>query len=215
MHRRIENMVVAITGASAGIGQHLAAQLAARGAKLALAARRLERLEELNKSLGGGHFVMRADVAQREDCESFVSKTLEHFGRIDTLVANAGYGLYRPVHETDGDDVRAMFNTNVFGTTDLIHAATPAMLKQDHRDGLRGQIMIVSSSAARRGVPFIGVYAATKSAQLQLAEALRVELRDRGIAVTSVHPIMTKTEFGAAAEAQSDIKLPRSQKPSQ
>jgi short-subunit dehydrogenase len=208
-------MIVAISGASAGIGRHLAEQLAARGAKLALAARRIDRLEELNKSLGGNHLVVQTDVSNPQECESFITKTYERFSRLDTLVANAGYGIYRRTHETDGDDVRRMFATNVFGTSDLIHAAVPLIAKQQPRDAYRGQIMIVSSAAARRGVPFLGPYSATKAAQLSLAESLRVELRDQQIAVTSVHPIMTKTEFGATAEASSDVKLPRSRKPSQ
>jgi short-subunit dehydrogenase len=86
------------------------------------------------------------------------------------------------------------------------------MTKQEPRGGakgLRGQVVIVSSAAARRGVPYLGPYSATKAAQLSLAEALRVELKPHRIAVTSVHPVMTKTEFGTAAEAASNIKLPR------
>ncbi|MEO6437195.1 MAG: SDR family NAD(P)-dependent oxidoreductase, partial [Tepidisphaeraceae bacterium] len=175
MGRQIRDMVVAITGASAGIGKALAEQLSAGGARLALCARRVEKLEELNRALGCGHLIVKTDVAERADCEAFVAKTIERFGRIDTLVANAGYGLYRLTHEMDGDDVRRMFATNVFGTTDLIHAAVPHMMKQDFRlgDKVRGQIMIVSSAAARRGVPYLGPYAATKAAQLSIAEALR------------------------------------------
>ena len=92
-------MVVAITGASAGIGRTLAEQLHACGAKLALCARRLDRLDELNRSLGGSHFVMQADVASPNDCGMFVLRAFEHFGRIDTLVANAGYGQYKLTHE--------------------------------------------------------------------------------------------------------------------
>src|SRR5688500_18653762 len=140
-------MVIAITGASAGIGRTLAQQLDARGAKLALCARRLDRLEELNRDLGNRHLILRADVASPTDCGLFILRTLEHFGLLDTLVANAGYGQYRLTHEMSGDDIRKMFATNVFGTTDLIHAAVPHMLKQEPRDGLRGQVMIVSSAA--------------------------------------------------------------------
>jgi len=202
-------MVVAITGASAGIGKELARQLDTRGARLALCARRIDRLEELNQSLGNRHFLMRADVASPTDCGLFILRTLEHFGRLDTLVANAGYGQYRLAHEMSGEDVRRMFATNVFGTTDLIHVAVPHMLKQQPRDGIRGQVMIVSSAAARRGVPYLGPYAATKAAQLSIAEAMRVELRGSGVAVTSVHPVMTKTEFGDVAETAGDVKLPR------
>ncbi len=212
MKRKLQDMVVAITGASAGIGRELAVQLSAAKAKLALSARRLEKLEELNRSLGGAHLVVRADVSVQADCEAFIARALEHFGRIDTLVCNAGYGLYRLTHEFTPEQMRAMFATNVLGTTDVIHAAAPAMLKQSERDGWRGQIMLVSSAAARRATPFIGPYSATKAAQLSLAEAMRVELKPHGIAVTSVHPIMTKTEFGAAAEQQSDVKLPRDER---
>jgi short-subunit dehydrogenase len=207
-------MVVAITGASAGIGRALAERLHARGAKLALCARRLDRLDEINRAFGGGHFIMQADVAKPSDCGTFVLRTLEHFGRIDTLVANAGYGQYKLVHEMTGDELRAMFATNVFGTTDLIHAAVPHLLRQPARDdGVRAQIMIVSSAAARRGVPYLGPYSATKAAQLSIAEALRVELKGRGIKVTSVHPVMTKTEFGDVAESAGGIKLPRTRGP--
>jgi len=216
MKRDLRGMVVAISGASAGIGKALAEQLAARGAKLALCARRVERLEEMCRTFGGNHLCVRADVAVTADCQLFIFRALEHFGRIDTLVCNAGYGMYKRTHEFTPQEMRAMFATNVFGTTDLIHAAVPAMEKQSPRDGkLRGQIMIVSSAAARRAPPFLGPYSATKSAQLSLAEALRVELRPLRIAVTSVHPIMTKTEFGQVAEGRGDVKLPRSGRASQ
>jgi short-subunit dehydrogenase len=208
-------MVVAITGASAGIGRAMAEQLSAAGAKLALCARRLDKLEELNRSLGGKHLVMRVDVSSPTDCGLFILRTLDQFGRLDTLVANAGFGKYRLVHEMSGEDVRRMFATNVFGTTDLIKVAVPHMLRQEPRGKYRGQVMIVSSAAARRGVPYLGVYAATKAAQLSIAEAMRVELKSSRIAVTSVHPIMTATDFGAVAETDSDVKLPRDMRPSQ
>lgn len=209
MKRDINGMIVVITGASAGIGRALAQELSGRGAKLVLAARRIEKLDELNQSLGGKHFVAGCDVSNREDCENLIAKSIEHFGRIDTLVANAGVGDYRRGWEIPPDALRAMFSTNVFGTTDLIHAIVPILLKQQDRDGKRGQIMIVSSAAARRGVPYLGAYCATKAAQLSISEALRVELRPHRVAVTSVHPIMTATEFGSVAEAASGVTLPR------
>src|SRR6185437_2394473 len=186
----------------------LAERLSAGGAKLALCARRIERLEELNRALGGGHLCLQADVAKPEDCENFVRRAAEHFGRIDTLVCNAGYGSVRTVAETTHDEMRRMFETNVFGTTDCIHAAVPIMRKQDLRDGWRGQIMIVSSAAAKRGLPFFGPYSATKAAQLSIAEALRVELKADRIAVTSVHPVGTNTEFFDTAEKQTGLRRP-------
>jgi NADP-dependent 3-hydroxy acid dehydrogenase YdfG len=97
MRRRIDGMVVVITGASAGIGRALAEALSARGARLALAARREDRLAELNRALGGGHLVVPTDVSIQSQCEALVRQAREHFGRIDTLVCNAGYGFLRTV----------------------------------------------------------------------------------------------------------------------
>jgi short-subunit dehydrogenase len=196
-------MVVVITGASAGIGAALAEGLSARRARLVLAARRLDRLEELNRRLGGSHLCLGADVSRREDCERLVSATFEHFGRIDTLVCNAGYGILRPVHETTAEQMREIFQTNVFGTADCVRAAVPHMLGQQIAARWRGQVVIVSSAVARRAIPLFGAYSATKAAQLSLAEAMRVELRPHRVAVTSVHPIGTDTEFGEAAHARA------------
>src|SRR5688572_18771751 len=118
--RNVDGMVVVITGASSGIGRALAQLLSSRGAKLVLAARRLERLEELNDSLGGGHLCVRADVAERQDCEELIRRSVAHFGRLDTLVCNAGYGTIRPAAEMPYEEMRQIFQTNVFGTTDCV-----------------------------------------------------------------------------------------------
>ena len=199
--------MVVITGASAGIGRALAEALHARGARMALAARRLDRLDELNGRLGGAHLAVQTDVADAAQCEALVRRAAAHFGRLDTLVCNAGYGLLRPVAETTAEEMRRLVQTNVYGTTDCVRAAVPLMRAQAPAGGWRGQIMIVSSVVARRGIPFFGVYSATKAAQLSLAEAMRVELRDERIAVTSVHPVGTETEFGAAARAAGKTNL--------
>jgi short-subunit dehydrogenase len=208
MRRELSDMVVVITGASAGIGMELATQLSAAGARLVLSARRLDLLESLNATLGSRHLCVQADVSREQDCTHLIDAAANHFGRIDTLVCNAGYGMIRPVYETSAAEMQKMFQTNVFGTTDCIRAAVPLLRRQDLRDGWRGQIMIVSSAAARRGLPFFGPYSATKFAQLGLAEALRIELRPSRIAVTSVHPIGTKTEFFRNAEIAGKIKMP-------
>ena len=208
-HRTLSDMVVVITGASAGIGRALAERLSARGAKLVLAARRVERLEELNRQMSNRHLVVRADVARREDCQTVIDRAIDRFGRIDTLVCNAGYGSYRTVADTSPEEMRRIFATNVFGSTDCIYAALPSMLRQQLRDDWRGQIMLVSSCVARRAVPYLGAYSATKAAQLSLAEAMRVELKPNRIAITCVMPIQTKTEFGQVAEAQGGVKIAR------
>jgi short-subunit dehydrogenase len=206
--RQLNDMVVVITGASAGIGRALAEALAQRGAKLALAARRLEKLEELNRQLGGRHLIIPADVSRPEDCNRLIHEPAAHFGRIDTLVCNAGYGIARSIADTTHEEMLHIFETNVFGTTDCIRAAVPIMRKQEKRDGYRGQIMIVSSAAGRRGLPFFGAYSATKFAQLGISEGLRVELKPDRIAVTSVHPIGTQTEFFDVAQQQGGMKMP-------
>jgi short-subunit dehydrogenase len=208
--RHLQNMVVVITGASAGIGEELARQLHTHGAKLVLAARRIDRLHALNTQLGGNHVVAECDVAKQDDCNKLIDIAYARLGRIDTFVANAGYGLYPLTHETTPQQVRDIFATNVFGTTDCIYAAVRRMIEQPERDRWRGQVVIVSSVAARRGVPYLGVYSATKAAQLSIAEAMRVELSEHKIAVTSVHPIMTKTDFGNIAESLGAIQLPKS-----
>jgi short-subunit dehydrogenase len=210
MAREILNMVVVITGASAGIGRALATALSQQGAKLVLCARRTHLLDELNASLGGAHLVIKADVSKEEDCNSLVAAAVERFGRIDTLVCNAGYGILRPVYETSSREMQDIFQTNVFGTTDCVRAAVPIFRRQEIKNGYRAQIMIVSSAAGRRGLPFFGAYSATKFAQLGLAEALRIELRPMRVAVTSVHPIGTKTDFFTTAEAGGQIKMPPS-----
>jgi NADP-dependent 3-hydroxy acid dehydrogenase YdfG len=195
-------MVVVITGASAGIGKALAEHLAARGARLVLAARRADRIEALDAQLGGGHLCVPTDVADRGQCENLIRRAVEHFGRLDTLVCNAGFGILRTIAEASPDEVERQFRTNVYGTLDCVRPAVPVMAAQEARDGYRGQVMIVSSVVARRGLPYFGIYSATKAAQLSVAEALRVELKPRGIAVTSVHPIGTDTEFTEAYQRE-------------
>lgn len=209
MSRNLNDMVVVITGASAGIGKALAEKLSTKGAKLVLAARRLDRLHALNQQLGARHLCVEADVSRAEDCTRLIEESHRAFGRIDTLVCNSGYGIYQAVHETTAEDYRRIFQTNVFGTIDPILSAVPRMLKQDPRDGYRGQVMIVSSIVALHGVPYLGAYSATKAAQFSIAHAMRVELSPEKLAVTTVHPIQTKTDFGNTAREQGGMQMPQ------
>ena len=207
MARDLHGMAVLITGASSGIGAALARELHNRGARLALNARREERLAKLNEEVGGDALVLPGDVSDEATCRELVQKTVKRFGRLDTLVANAGYGLAKPVDETTHEEMQQMFAVNVFGTSDCARFAVEVMKKQPIRDGYRGQIVMTSSGAARRGLPFAGAYSATKAAQLSLAEAMRVELKPEKIAVTSVHPIGTSTEFFDVAEREGSVKI--------
>ncbi len=200
--RTIPGMTVAITGASAGIGAALARVLHHRGARLVLAARRVDRLEQLNRELGGGHRVIACDVADPADCQRFIAQALAG-GPIDTLVLNAGIGLAKSIAETSEAEWEHLLRVNLIGTTACIRASLPALRAQPERDGWRAQVMIVGSALSRRGAPQGGAYSATKAAQLSVAEALRVEERPHRIAVTSVHPISTDTEFFTATTARS------------
>ena len=208
MGRQIEDMVVVITGAGSGIGRALAILLSRKRAKLVLAGRRMEVLEQVNFAMGGRHLCVACDVSKPELCDRLITAAVKRFGRIDTLVCNAGYGLIRTVAEATLDEMQAIFATNVYGTAHCIRAAAPVMNQQELRDGYRGQVMIVSSATARRGMPYMGYYSATKAAQLSLAESLRVELKPKRIAVTSVHPVGTKTNFGQEAQRVSSQSLP-------
>lgn len=208
--RQLTDMVVAITGASAGIGRALAIELAQRGVRLALAARRTDKLQTLNEQLGGGHLLVTCDVADPTACAQFIQQTHAHYGRLDTLVCNAGYGLMRSIAEMTQSEWQSLMATNLYGTTNCIHAAIPVMQAQQERDHWRGQIMIVSSCLARRSGPEAGAYSATKAAQLAVAEALRIEMTSHKIAVTSVHPIGTMSEFFEQAEKRSGRATQRS-----
>jgi short-subunit dehydrogenase len=200
-------MTVIITGASAGIGEALAEVLSQAGARLTLAARRVDRLNDLNQRLGGGHLAIECDVAKPDDCRRLIEQSHTHFGRIDTLVCNAGYGMGRTLAETTLEDYHAIFATNVWGSTECVRHAVPIMQRQAIAGGYRGQVMWVSSAIARRSLAYMGAYAATKAAQLSLAESLRLELEPDRIAVTSVHPVTTTTEFFGVAEKMTGRKM--------
>lgn len=201
--RDLDGMVVAITGASAGIGRALASALAGAGARLVLGARRLELLEALNGELGGGHLCVRTDVAKPEDCAAFVAAAHARFGRLDTLVCNAGFAFLRSIADTSAAEWRELLAINLGGTTECVRAALPLMLAQERRQGCRGQILVVSSCLARRALPDLGAYAATKAAQLSLVEALRVELAGTGVVASAMLPVGTDTDFKAVAQERS------------
>ena len=210
----ISSRVVAITGASAGIGAATALVLAGQGCKLVLSARRQDKLEAVAakcRAAGGETLVVTADVAKRADVDRLVAATVEKFGRLDVMFANAGYGFLAKIQDvTDAqfDDIMAV---NVKGSLYAMQAAAAVMLKQSPladapAKSARGHIILTSSGAGRRGLPLYGIYSMTKAAQLSLAEAMRVELRDKGVYVSTVHPLTTATEFFEVASSKSQLK---------
>jgi len=199
---RLEGAVVAITGASAGIGHAAALAFAREGARLAVCARREDRLQELAQAataLGAEVLVRAADVAEEQDVHAFVEATVARFGRLDVMVNNAGYGVRGGVDETPIEDYRRLMEVNYLGTVYGCQAALRVMRRQG-----AGVIINVSSIVGHRAQPGFAAYSASKSAQVSLTESLRVEMRGTGITACSVHPIGTATEFAEVAARESD-----------
>ena len=180
-----------VTGASSGIGAQTARALASAGARLALGARRTDRLEELVKELPGeGHEIAPLDVTDAQSCEQFVSRMASRFSRLDILINNAGLALGRTsVEESNDDDDRQMLETNVLGLVRMTRLVLPHM-----EDG-RGHIVNLGSWAGREAYPHGGMYVGSKTAVLALTQVMRKELVGR-IKVSTVDPGMVgDTEF--------------------
>lgn len=193
--------VIAITGASSGIGRATALRLARDGASVAICARRRERLDEVAAeiaSAGGTALAVTADVTRPEDMEAFVQATVERFGTLDVMMCNAGHGVYGELDRVDPAHMRDLMDVNFHGT----FLAAQSALRVFRARG-RGHIIIVSSIVGRRGIPFMGPYSATKFAQVGLAECLRAELLGTDIHVSTVYPISTETEFHGVMMARS------------
>jgi short-subunit dehydrogenase len=185
--------VVAITGASSGIGRATALRLAREGCAIAACARRADRLETLAREVeaaGGQALTMVADVTNEQEMASFVDRTVERFGRLDVMMCNAGFGIYGAIDDISGAQMRKLMDVNYFGTFYAARAAVAVFRRQG-----RGHIVIVSSIVGKRGVPYMGAYSATKFAQVGLAECLRSELAGSDIHVSVVCPVSTPTEF--------------------
>ena len=198
--RDLTNNVVAITGASAGIGAATARALLAEGASVAVGARRVQRLEELEASAPDRVAVVEMNVRNPADSKRLIAAAYEKFGRLDALVANAGIGAYGGIMDLDDDQLSEMMDTNIAGTVWPIRAAVPGFVDQGE-----GDIVIVASVAGLRGAGDEAVYAATKFAQVGLAGGIDRELRDKGIRVSTLAPGGTATEFAMGAGRTPDM----------
>ena len=196
----LSGSVVAITGASSGIGAATAEVLVAEGASVVLGARRRDRLEELTSKLGARAAAVEMDVRNPDDSSRLIQTAVDRFGHIDTLIANAGIGAYGGIMDLSDDQLREMMDTNVAGTFWPIRAAVPHFLEAGN-----GDIVIVASVAGLRGGGDEAVYAATKFAQVGLAGALDRELREKGIRVSVIAPGGTATEFAMGAGRTPDM----------
>jgi NADP-dependent 3-hydroxy acid dehydrogenase YdfG len=189
----LSGQVVAITGASSGIGEATALAAARAGAAVSLAARRADRIEALAQRIvqdGGRALAVTADVGEEDQANAFVRRTHEELGRLDALVNNAGVMLLGPIADAPTEEWRRMIHVNVFGVLYCTHAALPIM-----REQRAGTIVNVSSVAGRRATAGSGVYNATKFAVGAFSEALRQELVEYGVRVTLIEPGAVATEL--------------------
>jgi short-subunit dehydrogenase len=205
--------VIAITGASAGIGRATALRLAREGAAIAICARRGDRLEAVAAEIaaGGGQALpIVADVTRADDMNAFVARTVERFGRLDVMMCNAGFGIAGAIDDIAPDQMQQLMDVNYTGTYHATRAALPRFRRQGS-----GHIIMVSSIAGKRGVPYMGAYSATKFAQVGLAECLRSELLGSGIHVSVVYPVSTETEFFDVMSRETGRELRRALGPRQ
>ena len=201
----LRNRVAVITGASSGIGRAAAIALAGAGMRVVLGARRADRLQEavdIIRNAGGEARWLRADVTRAEEMTQLARDAASAYGRLDLLVANAGVGYFGRLDSTPLSDVRRLIEINLLGTIHGIQAAIPIMRSQGS-----GHLILVSSIVGKRASPGNSVYAATKFAQVALAESLRLELADAGIRVSVVCPVSTTTEFFEQAGARSPLRF--------
>ena len=181
----LQGRVAYVTGASGGIGAAVARSLVAAGVKVGLASRRGSDLD-----LGDDAFGLACDVSDHEEVDASVAATVERFGQLDILVANAGVGAYGPLLELEPRHLEEMIDVHLKGTIYAVRAALPHLLKSDAAD-----IVTLASEAGRRGLPYEAVYCASKFGQVGFTRALDHELREQGVRCTNVCPGGVATEF--------------------
>ena len=196
---RLDNKNVLITGASSGVGLSIANQCAERGANLVLLARRVDLLEKIQKQLQKKYAVSvqvyKLDVSDTDEIKRVFSQIITELGKIDVLVNNAGYGVFRAAHEAEISQVKGMFDVNVIGLIACTSMVLPTMMQQKN-----GHIINIASQAGKIATPKSSVYSATKHAVLGYTNSLRMELSDFQIKVTAVNPGPIGTNFFTIAD---------------
>lgn len=192
----LHNKVVWITGASSGIGEALAYEVAQRGARLVLSARRAERLEEVRAACASpeAHFVAPLDLEDHATLEEAARQVLDRAGHVDVLVNNGGISQRSLVKDTQVEVVRRLMEVNFLGTVALTKAVLPSMLARRS-----GHIVVVSSLVGKFSTPYRSAYAASKHALHAYFDALRTEVENDGIGVTIVCPGFVRTNVSMNA----------------
>jgi short-subunit dehydrogenase len=187
-----DGTTVWVTGASSGIGAALVRELAGRGCRVAASARRADRLEELAAGAPGEVIAVPADVTDRAAMMAAAESVRERFGAIDLAVLNAAYWGQFSVEAWDTDVIRRHFDTNVIG---MVHGVEAVLA--DMRRRRSGAIAGMASVAGYRGLPRSEAYGATKAAEINMLESLRIDLRPLGIAVHTICPGFVRTDLTA------------------
>jgi short-subunit dehydrogenase len=193
--------VVIVTGASSGIGAALAQAFSRDGAKVALAARRLDRLQEIGAQCPGEKLIIQADLLQKEDRQAIVRKTLDRWGQIDILINNAGTGMYGHFQDTTESDWRTMFEINLFSAVFLTQDVLPFM--QARQEGVIVNIASIGGLMAHSNK--VTPYVASKHALIGFSRGLAKDLLETGIRVLAVCPHLTDTEFFTACPGAEEM----------
>jgi short-subunit dehydrogenase len=199
----VEGKVVVVTGASSGIGAAFARLAGQNGARVVLAARRKQRIDELAAELSDA-IAVPTDVTDFGQLDALIAAAVGHFGRIDVLVNNAGQGLHVPVAEVTIDDLDAVMRLNVYAPLVAMQKVFPLMRAQG-----AGAIVNISSGTSRMVLPGVGAYAATKCALNQLSLTARAEWAADNVVVSVVYPSVTQTEFHSSLRAGAFAGNPR------
>ena len=194
------NPVWLITGCSTGFGRELAKHVIERGYRTVVTARNPDEVKDL--AAKGEVLALKLDVTDQGQIDAAIKATEEKFGRIDVLVNNAGIGYFAAVEESEEDQIRRMFEINVFGLSRMIHAVLPGM-----RERRKGFIVNLSSIGGLRSFPSIGYYNATKFAVEGLSEALWQEVEPLGIKVMLVEPSGFRTDWAGRSANESKRQI--------
>ncbi len=194
----LRGQVALVTGASSGIGEAVTEALVKRGANVAMFARRTDRLEALATRLAstatdgprGETLIITGDVREADDVQAAVQKTLDRWGHLDALIANAGFGGRGPLVEGDIERWKDMIDTNVYGLLLTLRFGVPALIERG-----RGNVIIMSSVAAVVPTPGGAAYCGTKAAASAIADSLRQEIGPKGVRVTTIEPGVVISEF--------------------
>jgi len=186
------NKVWFITGASRGFGRIWATAALERGDKVAVTARNLSSIADLKEKYGENILTLELDVTKTEQVKQAVTQAHAHFGKLDIVFNNAGYSLVGTIEESTIDEVKALYDTNIFGTVAVIQAALPLLRQQGY-----GHIIGTSSNLGHVVLPVIGYYCSSKWAFEAIHESLAEEVKAFGIKVTIVEPGAYATEFGS------------------